>query len=358
MLFLIPAFLIAIVWEVSYARKHGLRVYDFAATVSHFGLGAGQTALNVSTAIALMGAYSFLYRSFHFFEFDENSLALAASLVLVADLCYYFAHRASHRVNFFVAAHVVHHQAEDFNHASALRQSWTSRPCMFLFYAPLAIIGVPLKPLLAALLVNLFVQFFSHNGVVRRKLGFLEYVLVTPRSHRVHHGTNAPYIDKNLSGIFIFWDRLFGTHAELDESIPVRIGPTDGTNPFDPVNANLNYYHRILFVAKRRTGWMKKISIWFETPEALEADLIRFGYAEPKPRPVLAIHSPEAKRMILVCLSATIAILVFLMIRKDALDAAETTGLIFAVLVGAWVTGRLVLNPSLASALEKARTAS
>ena len=135
MIYLISAFLIAIACEVFYAKKHGLEVYDFSATVSHLNLGAGQTAINALTAAVVIGAYSLIYRTYHFFEFDENSLALTASLVVVADFCLYVAHRTSHRVNFFVAAHVVHHQAEDFNHGSALRQSWTSRPVMFIFYA-------------------------------------------------------------------------------------------------------------------------------------------------------------------------------------------------------------------------------
>jgi alkylglycerol monooxygenase len=352
MVYLISAFLIAIALEVFYAKKHDLSVYNFSATVSHMNLGAGQTAINALTAAAIIGAYSLIYRTFHFFEFNENSVVLAASLILIADFCYYFAHRAAHRINFFVAAHVVHHQANDFNHASALRQSWTSRPCMFVFYAPLAILGIPLKPLLA-LLVNLFVQFFSHNGVVRRKLGFLEYILVTPRSHRVHHGTNSPYIDKNFAGIFIFWDHLFGSHAELDESNPVQIGPLEGTNPYDPVNANLSYYRQILFVAAHRDTLFAKLSIWFESPEALEADLMRFGFNESTPRPALPTYSREAKLSILVLLAVTLGALVFFMANKEVLDASAKTILTFIVLVGAWATGRVVVNPSILSVSKK-----
>ncbi|MBS1962944.1 MAG: sterol desaturase family protein [Bdellovibrionales bacterium] len=347
MVYLISAFLILMIWEVAYAKKHGLPVYDFAATVSHLNLGAGQTAINALTAAAIVGAYVWLYDTFHLFEMNPDSKILAAVLIVVADFCYYFGHRASHRVNFFVAAHVVHHQANDFNHGSAIRQSWTSRPCLFLFYAPLAIIGVPVKPLLAALLVNLFIQFFSHNGVVRRKLGFLEYVFVTPRSHRVHHGTNAPYLDKNFAGIFIFWDRLFGSHAELDEKNPVQIGPTEGTNPYDPVNANLSYYRQILFVARHRPTLFGKISIWFETPETLEAEMARFGYVEAETRPILPAYTRDAKIAIVAVLGATLTTLVYYMLNKDGLAAGERAALTFGVLAGAWVAGRLILNPSL-----------
>lgn len=355
MLYLISAFLIAIAFEVFYAKKHGLAVYDFSATISHLNLGAGQTAINALTTAAVVGAYLFIYDTFHFFEFDENSAALAAILVVVADFCYYAAHRASHRVNFFVAAHVVHHQAEDFNHGSALRQSWTSRPCMFLFYAPLAVVGIPLKPLLAALLINLFIQFFSHNGVIRRKLGFLEYILVTPRLHRVHHGTNAPYVDKNYSGIFIVWDYLFGSHQELEETNPVRIGPSAGTNPFDPVNANLNYYKRILYVSRKRETPFGKFSIWFESPERLEVELVRFGYVESAPRPALPPHSRESRFAILATLFVTLGVLVYFMANRESLDTPTQGGLTFVVLVGAWFAGRLVLNPSHLAALNRVR---
>lgn len=345
MIYLILAFIVAIAFEVFYAKKHALSVYEFPATVAHFTLGAGQTALNILTGFTLIAVYNAVYQSFHLFEMREDSLLLSLSLILVADFCYYFAHRISHRVNFFVAAHVVHHQAEDFNHGSALRQSWTSRPVMFLFYLPLALVGVPLKPLLGALLVNLFIQFFSHNGVIRRKLGFLEYIFVTPRSHRIHHGTNEPYIDRNYSGIFIFWDFLFGTFRELDESVPVQIGPKNGTNLFNPINSNMNYYQRILFVARRRTGIVQKLSIWFQSPEQLEAELALFGYQDSEPRPTLPVYTREAKIAILGMLTFTIGALVVLITNKDAFGTPAKVISTFAVIGGAWMTGRLLTRP-------------
>lgn len=356
MVYLILAFAIAVAFEVYYARKHELPVYDFAATISHFGLGAGQTAIGALFATASLAFYAWLYDTYHFLNLDENSVALTAALVVIADFCYYVAHRMSHRVNFFVAAHVVHHQALDFNHGSALRQSWTSRIVLFVFYAPLALVGIPLKPLAAAMLVNLFVQFFSHNGVIRRKLGWLEYVLVTPRSHRVHHGTNAPYIDKNFAGIFIFWDRLFGSYVDLDESNPVRIGPVDGTNPYDPVSANLNYYGRILFVARRRPTLWKKISVWFETPESLEEELARLGYVESSPTPALSAYSRDAKIAIGLLTTATVGTLIYYMANKDAIGFGERATLTALVLAGAWVTGRVVIQPGLVSEGKKVRS--
>jgi alkylglycerol monooxygenase len=356
MIYLISAFVIAIVWEVFYAKKHGLDVYNFSATISHLGLGAGQTAINAVIGASLIGLYSVIYHTYHFFDLDENSLPLTAALILIADFCYYFAHRASHRINFFVAAHVVHHQALDFNHGSAIRQSWTSKPAMFLFYAPLAIVGIPLKPLLAALLVNLFLQFFSHNGVIRRKLGILEYIIVTPRAHRVHHGTNAPYLDKNFSGIFIFWDFLFGTYQAIDDSNAVQIGPTQGTNPYDPVGANLSYYRQILFVGGKRESPFGKMSIWFETPETLEAELDSLGYVEQTPRPAVPNYSREAKITILALLAFTVATLIVLMAGKESFGPPEKTTLTLLVLAGAWITGRFVVNPSLLAISKKVRS--
>ncbi len=345
MIFVLLVFMIVIAAELYYAKKHGLRVYSFASTASHFTMGIGQQALNLLSLPALIGAYVALHENFRLLDLQPSDWRAWVGALLLADFSFYWAHRICHRSNFFVGAHVVHHQAEDFNHGSAIRQSWTSRPVMFLFYTPLAILGFPVQMLLGVLGANFLIQFFSHNGVIRRKLGMLEYVLVTPRTHFVHHGTNGPYLDKNFGGVFIFWDRLFGTFQDLDEKQPIQIGPLEGPNHYDPIYANLNYYQRIAFVAGHRRGFLAKLAIWFQSPERLEVELDRLGYVEEMPRPPLVGRSREAKLAILGILGMTTLALLFLVGRETELDSSTKIAIAALVIFGAYLSGRL-LNSS------------
>jgi alkylglycerol monooxygenase len=259
--------------EIYFERRSGNRVYFWRATGSHVALSMGQQAVNVMTFAGFAILYGDLFARFRMTTFDEKNPLLWVLAALLADLAYYWAHRMGHRVNFFAASHLIHHQAKDFNHLSALRQSWFTRIFMFGPYLALAVLGIPTKMLLAGFVVSHVVQFWSHNGVIRRHLGFVEYFLVTPRSHRAHHGTNAPYLDKNFAGAFIFWDRLFGTYQDVIDSNPVVIG--GGAHPcyFDPGYSQFSYWKRLYIAAGNRRGIFPKIALWFGTPETLDAEL-------------------------------------------------------------------------------------
>lgn len=269
MIYAIALFIVVIAAELYLSRKTGKNVYQFNESASHFLLGIGQQVINLFLISGLALIYNRIFELNHWFNFSEKVVLHWFIVFLISDLAYYLAHRAMHRVNFFVASHSVHHQARDFNHASALRQSWTTRPFIFVFYVPLALLGIPVKMLLITQLINTVIQFFSHNGLITRHLGTIEKIMVTPRSHRVHHGSNAPYLDKNYAGVLIIWDRLFGTYQDLDESIPLIIGPTDGKNYYNPFYANLDYFQK-LWMGMEMCRGLKKIGLLFGTPEALD----------------------------------------------------------------------------------------
>ncbi len=344
MVYAIPFFILLIAAEVLYGRAKGLRVYGFHETVSHFTTGAGQQVFNLLWFAGLAVIYSAVQSRFAIFEVDVKSVAAWAALLLATDFCWYVSHRASHRVNLMVATHAVHHQASDFNHGSALRQSWTSRPALFVFYVPFAILGVPPAMLIGSQVVSGAIQFLSHNGVIRRKLGFLEYVLVTPRTHRVHHGLNAPYLDKNFGGMFIVWDRLFGTFVDQDEKNEVQLGTLDDLNHFDPIECNLNYLRRLWFVSRSRPGILPKISIWFQSPERLAEELVAYGYVERAPRQPVRELGPRGKSAVYGLVVATTASVVLLMKNAAVLDVAGKLGLGALVLLGVWAIGQLLVG--------------
>jgi alkylglycerol monooxygenase len=250
----LAVFIAVILAEALYARWRGLDVYRFEDTAAHAATGIGQMVFNVLTLPVLALAYEAIRARAGLFPIQRSDPGAWAALVLAVDLGWYAGHRASHRITFFIASHAVHHQALDFNHGSALRQTWWSRPIMFIFAIPLAVTGFPAEMVLAVSAANTLVQFFSHNGLITRRLGWLEHVLVTPRTHRVHHGVNARYVDRNFGGMFIFWDKLFGTFADLDDAEEVVLGGPDRVGRLHPFRSNFDYFRRILFVFRRSRG--------------------------------------------------------------------------------------------------------
>lgn len=343
MIYLLIFFIFAIVFEMVYSKRKQLRVYDLRETLSHLTAGVGQQAINFLLLSGLAFIYVSIYESTAILEFDRSSAGMWIGTFLLLDLLWYGTHRLSHRMNLFIAAHAVHHQADDFNLASALRQSWTSRLIIFVFYLPLAVLGMPIDVLLLGVGINTFLQFFSHFGATTRHLGWIEYLLVTPRSHRVHHGTNGDYIDKNFGGVLIIWDRLFGTYRDLDENVPIQIGPEKYPDRYDPIRSNFDYYRRIFFISRRRKGW-GRIGIWFASPEILEAELSAQGYREThgwsaSERPPLSRSSALIAAALLLL---SFSVLVTLMKLAPFLSLSEKIGFCAAIIGLLCVAGRML----------------
>jgi len=191
-------------------------------------------------------------------------VAAWVALILLVDLAYYFFHRASHRVNLLWAGHVVHHQSEEYNLSVALRQNWFEKVLEWPFYLPLAILGFPPLMFLAVSTANTLYQFWIHTRTVG-SLGILEGILNTPSAHRVHHGINPKYIDRNYGGMFAFWDRLFGTW-QREEQEPVY-GTVKPLNSFNPLWANVHYFVEIGALVRSLPRLADKLKAPFMPPE-------------------------------------------------------------------------------------------
>jgi hypothetical protein len=186
--------------------------------------------------------------------------------VLVAfvlyDFCYYWFHRISHERRIFWAAHVAHHQSEEYNLTTALRQTSTGFLLGWLFYVPCFLLGMPADVFVTVASANLIYQFWVHTRFIKT-LGPLEYVLVTPMNHRVHHARNPEYIDRNYGGFFILWDRLFGTYQAEDAQLPIDYGITRGLNSWNPAWANLHVYADMVRDTLRTPRLGDKLRIWY-----------------------------------------------------------------------------------------------
>ncbi len=153
---------------------------------------------------------------------------------VVYDFCYYWLHRLGHERNILWAAHSVHHQSEEYNLSTALRQTSTGFLLSWIFYLPLAVLGVPLAVFITVAALNLLYQFWVHTRHIP-KLGWYEGFFVTPSNHRAHHAQNPLYMDRNYGGVFILWDRLFGTFQQEDDAEPPVFGVTRPLASWNPL---------------------------------------------------------------------------------------------------------------------------
>lgn len=228
-----PIFLFLILVELFVARRRAQRIAMFQDSVTSVTMGATYALLAIGYKAMLLALGYWVYQ-YRLFEIDQGPMAWVA-LIVAEDFCYYWFHRTHHEVRILWASHVSHHSSQYYNLATALRQSWTSSLTGAVFWLPLPLIGF--DPLMVAVMqqVSLIYQFWIHTEVIDR-LGPLETIMNTPSHHRVHHATNERYLDRNYAGIFIIWDKMFGTFAAEDAAEPPNYGLTKNINTFNPVS--------------------------------------------------------------------------------------------------------------------------
>ncbi|MCH9694805.1 MAG: sterol desaturase family protein [Gammaproteobacteria bacterium] len=298
----VPFFLLALIIEMIINWQKGTGLYRSNDAINSLSAGVLSTTFGYFTKFVSIVIWGFALQNFALFDmqldwFDASpgGIALWIAAALGWDFCYYWNHRLGHEVSVLWAAHAVHHQSEDYNLSTALRQTSSSFLFSWIFYLPLFLLGFPLEILITVNAANLIYQFWVHTQLVG-KLGVLDRVLVTPSNHRVHHAQNQAYIDKNYGGIFVLWDRLFGTFQEELDDDPVIFGVRKPLASWNPFWANLQVYDYLLFDARNTGRWRDKLGIWFRRtgwrPEdvakeypKLPADLARFEKYDPAVAP-------------------------------------------------------------------------
>jgi alkylglycerol monooxygenase len=260
----IPVFFALLAAEVVFSWRRRRRLYRLHDTISNLGCGVGMVATSLWFNLVVALAYGWVFERFALLRLPAGSAWTWLGGLLLIDLCHYWFHRASHRINFFWAAHAVHHQSDEYNLSAALRQSWLEPLWSLPFYLPLALLGLPLPVFLAMHAIHTIYQFWIHTRVIDR-LGPLELFLNTPSHHRVHHAIEPEYIDRNYAGILILWDRLFGTFE------PERRTPHYGTvTPFkswNPLRANAHEWARIFTYAAASRRVTARLGSLFAPPE-------------------------------------------------------------------------------------------
>jgi len=226
----IPIFALLIAIEAWLVIRENRENFDKKDTWSNIFIGFMSVVWGALFGLITAYFYVWIYEIAPF-KMPMETVWAWALLLFVDDFAYYWFHRFSHEIRFFWNFHVVHHSSNKYNLSVAVRQSWFSGIAHWIFYLPAALLGFPLWAFVTMHGLNLIYQFWIHTSFIG-KLGFLEKILNTPSHHRVHHGVNDQYLDKNYAGIFIVWDRMFGTFIEETETPRYGIiKPLDGYNP-------------------------------------------------------------------------------------------------------------------------------
>ena len=261
----IPVFMLTIVLEAWIARRRGIAAYDIPDALTSLHLGVLSQPASAFSRVLTLGLYVAVWEQFRTFELSATNPLVWVFALCAYDLAYYWYHRLSHEVALFWGGHVVHHSSEYFNLSTALRQSSTSPLFAWVFYAPLAVIGVPPVVFVTVGLIDLLYQYWVHTELVGR-LGWMDRVFVTPSNHRVHHGQNDYCIDRNYGGIFIFWDRVFGSFSEVRENEKVVYGVRKPLRSWNPLWGNLQVFHELGRAALAAKDWRARFAILFSRP--------------------------------------------------------------------------------------------
>jgi alkylglycerol monooxygenase len=277
-----PVFLVLIAIEYAVGRARGNNTYRFNDAVNSIGLGMLSQVSAVFTRLLRIGIYTAVFSTVTLLpdsSFWTTPLGWLLALVFY-DFCYYWLHRAGHRSAVFWAAHVVHHQSQDYNLSTALRQTSSGALFGWVFYLPMALAGVPPLVFGVVALVDLLYQYWIHTQQIG-KLGWFDRVFASPSNHRVHHAVNDRYLDKNYGGILILWDRLFGSYADEDDDERCVYGTRSPLNSWDPLWANAEVYSTLLQDSWHTRRWSDKLRVWLKPPGWRPADVAaRFPRAD------------------------------------------------------------------------------
>ncbi len=262
----IPGFFALIFFEAWLAHRQNKKLYRLNDSIADLSCGVVNQLIGAFTTVLLVAVYVWTYRNFGILDLGFSWWVWGLCFVGV-DLGYYWAHRSYHHHNLLWGAHVPHHSSEEYNFTVALRQGAAEPLVSWIFYQPLALLGFPPVMFLTVSALNTLYQFLPHTQAVDKLPPWYEAVMNTPSHHRVHHGCDPKYLDRNYAGMFIVWDKLFGTFQPEEE--PPTYGTVEPLNSWNPVWANLEFHLKVWKFSQRYDTLAEKLDLWWLGPTAL-----------------------------------------------------------------------------------------
>ncbi|HRM65315.1 MAG TPA: lysoplasmalogenase family protein, partial [Acidovorax temperans] len=342
-----PVFLLLIAIELAVGWRRQRNTYRLADAVSSISLGMLSQTSAAFTHLLRIGIYTAVFEHVALWRNDAFWTSLPGWLLalLFYDFCYYWLHRMGHESAVLWAAHAVHHQSQDYNLSTALRQTSSGALLGWVFYVPMALAGVPPLVFGVVALIDLLYQFWVHTEQVG-KLGWFDRWFCSPSNHRVHHAVNDAYLDKNYGGILILWDRLFGTFKDEDDHEKCVYGTRGLLNSWDPLWANAQVYAGLAHDSWHARHWADKLKVWIKPPGWRPADV-----AERFPKPAFSmaqmqIFQPPMSRAVQWFALVQFAVLLtgvgaFLW-QADTAPLAHNAIWFAVLLVGQWALGAVM----------------
>ena len=259
----IPFFIVTVILEIILTIKIKLDEYEFKDAGTSILMGLGNVFIGLFTKGIVLGVFLILYQ----YRFFTIPFAWWSWLILLfaEDLCYYWFHRISHESRLFWASHVVHHSSQKYNLSTALRQTWSGSFYSFVFWIPLLLIGFHPIMVMTQMSISLIYQYWIHTELIKKMPNWFEAVFNTPSHHRVHHATNPQYLDRNHAGIFIIWDKLFGTfEPEIEKPV---YGLVKNIETYNPIKiAFLEWVNMFRDFSFSKTSFLNKVKYLIKPP--------------------------------------------------------------------------------------------
>ena len=340
-----PVFFLLIAVEFAWGWAKKRNTYRLNDAVNSISLGMLSQVSAVLTRLFRIGIYTAIYgwvAVWHNEAFWTAWYGWLLALVFY-DFCYYWLHRAGHESAVFWAAHVVHHQSQDYNLSTALRQTSSGALLGWIFYVPMALAGVPPLVFGVVALIDLLYQFWVHTEHVP-KLGWFDRWFCSPSNHRVHHAVNDHYLDRNYGGVLVVWDRMFGSFREEDEKCVY--GTRSPLNSWDPLWSNAEVYWSLAKDSWHARNWLDKLKVWFKPPGWRPADV-----AARFPRPAFELarveryHPPMSRAVMwfgaiqFIVLLQGVALFLW---HADQMPLAQSAAWLAALAVGLWTVGAVM----------------
>lgn len=268
--FAMPAFFLFVYLEYKLAqRRKRPEIFNYESSVSNISIGLAERLINLFIAASFYQLFYYIYEHYRIFDIPSH-FWIWVGLILATDFVWYWYHRLGHEVNFFWAAHIVHHHSEEFNFTAAARITTFQAIIRTGFWCILPFIGFHPKMVITMLIVHGAYSFFTHTQVIGR-IKWLEYVFVTPSVHGVHHASDEKYLDKNYGDMFTFWDRMFGTFQEEEEK--PKYGLTHPLKSYSFLWQHFHYYFEIYELWKRSKGFKARWDAVFGSPATMDQDI-------------------------------------------------------------------------------------
>ncbi len=260
----VPVYALIIGFEFFYSYFKNKGLYTTKGLLSNIYLTSLNMGLDILVRVGCLFVLTYFFQ-FHFFDLSFNPLLYWTALIILEDFMYYWLHRVDHYCRFFWAVHVTHHNSEEFNFSVGFRSSVFQPLYRFIYFIPLSLFGFKGIDIMFAYSATQIFGILSHTQTVG-KLGFLEYIFVTPSHHRVHHASNVRYLDKNMGMFLIIWDKLFGTFQPEEISDPVKYGLTTNIETYHPLKMVFHEWQNIFKDLKKNCSFKDKLMYVFGPP--------------------------------------------------------------------------------------------